>query len=182
MSSVTLTDNHSGGDIIVGKKTEYHVQPTSLSRLYEIFRDAEQASTHQSNIADLLQHYSTTASFDVRGLEVKLTEGGRSDIIPEAMLWKQRAAMIITRWQTSPVTQDIITQILSFIHSEFVQHVKPAIQEGKSRTEVEALIGEKVLAPTNAMLGENDLQITPTDVLGMLYFLGGNCHIRWDKC
>jgi hypothetical protein len=44
------------------------------------------------------------------------------------------------------------------------------------------LISEKVLAPTNAMLGENDLQITSIDVLGLLYFLGGNCHIRWDKC
>ena len=180
--SVVIKGNDDEGDIVVGTKKVYNTQPTSLSHLYEIFRDAEQASSHKSNIADLLLHYSATASFDVRGLEVKLTEGGRTDIIPEALLWKQRAAMLIARWQTSPVTQDIITHILSFIHSEFVQHIKPAIQAGKSRIDVEALISEKVLAPTNAMLGENDLQITSIDVLGLLYFLGGNCHIRWDKC
>jgi len=180
--SVVIKGNNVDGDVVVGTKKVYNTQPTSLSHLYEIFRDAEQSSTHNSNIADLLQHYNAVASFDVRGLEVKLTDGGRADIIPEALIWKQRAAMIIARWQTSPVTQDIITHILSFIHSEFVQHVKPAIQAGQSRIDVEALISEKVLAPTNAMLGENDLQITSIDVLGMLYFLGGNCHIRWDKC
>lgn len=180
--SVVLKDNEVEGDIVIGTKKVYNTQPTSLSHLYEILRDAEQASAHKSNIADLLQHYTATASFDVRGLEVKLTEGERTDIIPEALLWKQRAAMLIARWQTSPVTQDIITHILSFIHSEFVQHIKPAIQAGQSRIDVEALISEKVLAPTNAMLGENDLQITSIDVLGLLYFLGGNCHIRWDKC
>jgi len=180
--STVIKGNDVDGDIIVGIKKVYNTQPTSLSHLYEIFRDAEQSSTHKSNIADLLQHYAAVASFDVRGLEVKLKEGGRADIIPEALIWKQRAAMIIARWQTSPVTQDIITHILSFIHSAFVQHVKPAIQAGQSRVEVEALISEKVLAPTDAMLGENDLQITSIDVLGMLYFLGGNCHIRWDKC
>lgn len=180
--SVVLKDNEVEGDIVVGTKKVYNAQPTSLSHLYEILRDAEQASAHKSNIADQLQHYTATASFDVRSLEVKLTEGERTDIIQEALLWKQRAAMLIARWQTSPVTQDIITHILSFIHTEFVQNIKPAIQAGQSRIAVEALISEKVLAPTNAMLGENDLQITPTDVLGLLYFLGGNCHIRWDKC
>ena len=180
--AVVLKGNQVEADIVVGTKKVYNSQPTSLSHLYEILRDAEQALAHKSNIADLLQHYTAVASFDVRGLEAKLTEGERTDIIPEALFWKQRAAMLIARWQTSPVTQDIITHILSFIHSEFVQHVKPAIQAGQSRIDVEALIGEKVLTPTNAMLGENDLQITSIDVLGMLYFLGGNCHIRWDKC
>lgn len=180
--SVVLKNNEVAGDVVVGTKKVYNTQPTSLSNLYEIFRDAEQASAHKSNIADLLLHYISTASYDVRGLEVKLTESDRADIIPEALLWKQRAAMLIARWQTSPVTQDIITHVLSFIHSEFSQYVKPAIQAGHSRIHVEALISEKVLAPTNAMLGENDLQITSIDVLGLLYFLGGNCHIRWDKC
>lgn len=180
--SVVLKGNHAEGDIVVGTKTVYVTQPTALSRLYQILRDAEQASAHQSNIAEILQHYQATATFDVRGLDIKLVEGGRSDVLSEALIWKQRAAMIIARWQTSPVTQDIITLILTNIHAEFMQHVKPAIQAGLSRAEVDALIGEKVVAPTNAMLGENDLQITPIDVLGMLYFLGGNCHIRWDKC
>ncbi|HGA6848753.1 TPA: ABC-three component system protein [Salmonella enterica subsp. enterica serovar Virchow] len=31
-------------------------------------------------------------------------------------------------------------------------------------------------------LGENLLELTAKDLLGLLFFLGGNCHIRWDKC
>lgn len=180
--STILKNNDVDGDIVIGTKKVYNTQPNALSRLYEILRDSQQASTHKSNITDQLQHFTKSASFDDRGLEKKLTEGGRTDMIVEALFWKQRAAMLISRWQTSPVTHDIMTHILASIYTEFVQHIKPAIQAGRARTEVDALISEKVLTPINAMLGENDLDITRSDVLGLLYFLGGNCHVRWDKC
>jgi len=185
--SVAQIGNKAGGDIVAGSKYEtkniYVNQPTSLSRLYQILRNDEQASSHKSNIAEILQHFcSSTASPDIRGLEAKLKDGGREDLLSEALLWKQRASMLIMQWQTSPVTHDIITHILSKIHTEFTLHVKPAIEAGRPRDEVDQLISEKVLAPTDAMLGENDLQITYVDLLGMLFYLGGNCHIRWDKC
>ena len=180
--SVVQIGNKADGDIVGGSKYVQVTQPTSLSRLYQIFRDAEQASSHQSNIVDILQHYCAPATTDVRGLEAKLTESGRVDLLSDALLWKQRASMLIMQWQTSPVTHDIITHVLSKIHTEFTLHIKPAIEEGRLRSEVDQLISDKVLAPTDAMLGENDLQITYADLLGMLYYLGGNCHVRWDKC
>lgn len=180
--SVVQVGNKADGDIVAGSKNVFITQPTSLSRLYQILRDAEQASSHKSNIAELLQHFCASTSTDVRGLEAKLTESGRIDLLSEAMLWKQRASMLIMQWQTSPVTHDIITHILSRIHTEFTLHVKPLIEEGRTRSEIDQVISEKVLTPTDAMLGDNDLQITFVDLLGMLYYLGGNCHIRWDKC
>lgn len=181
MSAVQI-GNKADGDIIGGSKNVFITQPTSLSRLYQILRDGEQASSHKSKIAEILQHYCAATTTDVRGLVAKLSESGRTDLLSDAVLWKQRASMLIMQWQTSPVTHDIITHILSKIHTEFTLHVKPAIEEGRPRSEVDQLISEKVLAPTDAMLGENDLQITYADLLGMLYYLGGNCHIRWDKC
>lgn len=180
--SVVQIGNDADGDIIGGSKYVYVTQPTSLSRLYQILRDAEQASSHKSTIAEVLRHYCAPTTTDVRGLEVKLNESGRVDLLAEAVFWKQRAAMLIMQWQTSPVTHDIITHILSRIHAEFTLHIRPAIESGQPRSEVDRLISEKVIAPTNEMLGENDLQITYHDLLGMLYYLGGNCHIRWDKC
>lgn len=182
--SVVQKGNRAEGDIVAGSKNVYVNQAIAspLSRLYQIFLDAEQASSHKSTIGEILQHFRTATTSDVRGLEEKLKEGDRTDLIDSAKFWKQRAAMLIMEWQTSPVTQDIITHILSKIYAEFDLHVRPAIQEGQSRTEVDKLISEKVLRPTSEMLGENILQVTTSDLLGMLYYLGGNCHIRWDKC
>jgi hypothetical protein len=86
------------------------------------------------------------------------------------------------RLQTSPIAQDIITLVLSQIYSNFILQVTPAIESGESRQVVDALISDKVISPAMQMLGENDLMITNEDILGLLFFLGGNCHIRWDKC
>jgi hypothetical protein len=100
----------------------------------------------------------------------------------EASELKERATKLIMRWQTSPVTQDIITHVLAKIHAAFMLYVRPAIEAGKSREVVDGLIGEKVVNPTSEMLGDNDLGLSLIDIIGLLFYLGGNCHIRWDKC
>lgn len=185
--STTQTGNTAARDIIGGDKIEYntfHVAPsTPLGRLYQIFRDANAALPYTAQIADILQHYcATTTGADVRGLAEKLSVSGRADLIPDASLWKERASKMIMRWQTSPVAQDILTHILTRLHTEFTLSVRPAIQAGKTREEVDELVSTKVIQPTHAMLGDNDLGLSYIDLLGLLFFLGGNCHIRWDKC
>lgn len=177
--------NQAARDIIGGNRVEqhiYHVAPTPLSRLYQIFRDDDKAGKYTSYIADQLLHYCATMSSDVRGLEEKLTAANRKDLLIEAASLKERASKLIMRWQTSAVTQDIITLVLSKIHSDFMLAVRPAIEAGADRPTVDELIRTKVIAPTSEMLGDNDLGITSTDIVGLLFYLGGNCHIRWDKC
>lgn len=183
--SVEQTGNTASRDVIAGSKYEtyYVAAPTPLSRLYQILRDADRDAPYTSHIAHQLQHYcATTTSSDVRGLVDKLTASGRTDIISAASQWKEMAAKLIMRWQTSPVAQDILTHILAKLHAEFTLHAQPAIQAGRCREEVDQLVSDKVIGPTHTMLGDNDLSLTHIDLLGLLFFLGGNCHIRWDKC
>jgi len=185
--STTQIGNKAGNDVVGRDKYEgntfYVSQPTSLSRLYEIFRDAEKSAPYTAQIAEQLRHYcALTTSADVRGLEEKLRNGDREYLIPDATILKEQAAKLIMRWQTSPVTQDIITHILAKIHTEFMFNVRPAIQSGAPSGTVDELIMDKVIRPTEQMLGDNDLSLTLADIAGLLFFLGGNCHIRWDKC
>jgi hypothetical protein len=183
--SITQTHNRAERDIVGRDKYEgnfFVTPPTSLSRLYQILREADKAEQYSAQIADMLHHYCAIKSADVRGLNEKLTISGRADLVLDASELKERAAKLIMRWQTSPVTQDIITHILAKIHGEFMLKVRPAIQAGRSLEEVDSLISDEVISPTEKMLGENDLGITLVDIIGFLYFLGGNCHIRWDKC
>lgn len=181
----TQIANQAARDVIGRDKIEHHVHysvPTPLSRLYQILRDDDKAGKYTAQIADQLLHYCAIKSADVRGLEEKLKTSNRNDLLVEAAELKERAAKLIMRWQTSPVTQDIITHILAKIHGEFMLAVRPAIEAGKNRQQVDELIRTKVVTPTTEMLGDNDLSITLTDIVGLLFYLGGNCHIRWDKC
>ena len=172
-------------DVIGRDRVENHyytAPPTPLSRLYQILRDDDRAASYTAQIADTLLHYCAGQSADVRGLQDKLEASGRTDLLTEAAELKQRAAKLIMRWQTSPVTQDIITHVLAKIHQAFMFHVRPAIENGATRPEVDQLIAEMVIEPTSTMLGDNDLGITMIDIVGLLFFLGGNCHVRWDRC
>ncbi|CAN7212849.1 ABC-three component system protein [Variovorax paradoxus] len=181
----TQIANQAARDVIGRDKIDQHVyisSPTPLSRLYQILRDDDKSGNYTAQIADQLLHYCATKSADVRGLESKLKAGFREDLIFEAVELKERAAKLIMRWQTSPVTQDIITHVLAKIHGEFMLAVRPAIEACESRQQVDELIRTKVVSPTCEMLGDNDLGITMIDVVGLLFYLGGNCHIRWDKC
>ncbi|MNY60300.1 hypothetical protein D3C86_1968330 [compost metagenome] len=83
--------------------------------------------------------------------------------------------------QTSRTAQRIYTIVLDELHTRFSLTVTPLIEEGATRPVIDLSI-KQILDETRAMLGENVLEITVKDLLALLYFLGGNCHIRWDKC
>ena len=179
--------NTAEGDIVGGNQNKtinnVYLPPSPLTRLYERFRASSAGQPYAAQISEQLQHYcSVDTDGDVRGLEEKLTSADRKYLLKTAARLKENATKTIMKWQTSGVAQDILTFILSNIYSEFMLHVTPAIESGATRQEVDALISEKVIKPTAEILGDNDLMLTPTDLLGLLFFLGGNCHVRWDKC
>lgn len=179
----TQTGNKAGGDIVAGDKKETHIHgPQSpLSALYQKLREAE--GPQPAAISDQLQHFcNVVTEGDVRGLEEKLSASDRQDLIIVAAQLKQSAFKTIMKWQTSGVAQDILTYVLATLHKDFLLNVTPAIQAGAPRVEIDKLINEKVLEPSQQILGDNDLMLTPHDLLGLLFFLGGNCHVRWDKC
>lgn len=177
--------NRAKGDIVAGNQTNItnvYAPAGPLSHLYEQLRHPP-ANPGISDIADQLRHFcSAVTDGDVRGLEEKLTSAGRTDLIPAATYLKETATKLIMRWQTSRAAQDIITFILSHMYKNYLLHVQPAIEADHPRTIIDSLISEKVIEPAEQMLGENALSITSTDLLGLVFFLGGNCHIRWDKC
>lgn len=179
--------NTADGDIVAGNQykseAHYHATTSPLASLYEKLRASNGKETNVGEIADLLQHYcNSVTSGDVRGLEEKLKASNRDDLLDQASALKQIAAKTIMRWQTSGVAQDILTHILSKMHTEFMLHVTPAIESRATRQQVDSLISDKVLKPVEWMLGDNDLGLTAAHLMGLLFFLGGNCHVRWDKC
>lgn len=180
------TGNHAGADIVGGDKTVIHNYNSSASAIVALYlrlRSNESQESYTAKIADKLQHYCDISSDgDVRGLEDKLSSSNRTYQLKMASRLKESASKTIMKLQTSPIAQDIITYLLSQLYSDFMLQVTPAIESGASGQVVDSLINEKVIAPAMHMLGENDLAITNEDVLGLLFFLGGNCHIRWDKC
>ncbi|WP_321890541.1 MULTISPECIES: ABC-three component system protein [Burkholderia cepacia complex] len=188
MDIIRQSNNQAQGDIIAGNKSEttfnFINQQTisELTRLYEAMKENGVGESSGDVFCDQLEHYlSKSTDGDVRGLEAKLQESGRADQIPAATRMKQQAAKAVMRYQTSRTAQRIYTIVLDELYTNFSLTVSPAIQSNADRIEVDQRI-HAVLQNTRGVLGENLLELSVRDLWALLYFLGGNCHIRWDKC
>lgn len=180
--------NHAGRDIIAGNSTynhtEYKAPPQNpLAKMYERLNKGDEDRDKVVEISHKLQHYlNVSTDGDVRGLEEKLRASGRIELLPIAKRLKESSSMLIMRWQTSISAQEILTYILSQMWVTFITQVQPSIEAGESRQVIDSLTQDKVLQPIAEILGENSLSLDPSDLFGLLFFLAGNCHIRWDKC
>ncbi|KVT83339.1 ABC-three component system protein [Burkholderia ubonensis] len=187
------SQNEVRGDLVGGNKidnsktTVINLTPSNsageeLLKLYEKLKVDGHGDSSGGAFSEKLQHYmSSSTDGDVRGLEAKLRDSGRDDQLYAALGMKERAFKSIMRYQTSRTAQRVFTIVLTDLHARFTLTVTPVIQEGAGRVVVDSCINAIVQA-THNMLGENVLEFDAMDLLGMLYYLGGNCHIRWDKC
>lgn len=172
------------GSIVGGDQIVHQHAPRGTNKeiqvLYERLKRGDSVDSH--DICDELNHYmSLQPDIDVRGLDAKLQSSNRTDLLPIAKLLKEKAAKSIMRRQTSRTAQRIFIIILDQIHFDFIMKVTPLIQEDEERVVVDEKIRE-IIDELYSSLGENLLELTAKDLLGLLFFLGGNCHIRWDKC
>ncbi|RZT04433.1 hypothetical protein SAMN05216319_3784 [Duganella sp. CF402] len=183
-------DNVVTGDLVGGNKTENNFNFSSplalgnseLTRLYIKLRQDDPDKDTAGGFCEQLQHYMTsTTDGDVRGLEAKLQESGRLDQLSVAKAMKESAFKAIMRRQTSSTAQRIFTIVLDELHTNFMLTATPMIQIEAGRAAIDQAI-LKVINDTKSILGENLLEITAKDLFSLIYFLGGNCHIRWDKC
>lgn len=184
---VNQKNNNVSGDLVGGSKIEIHYDganavPEELIRLYEKLKVDGIGEPSGNSFSEKLNHYfSNSTSSDVRGLEEKLNASGRTDELAQAKILKERATKEIMKRQGSNTAQRVYTIVLDELFTTFSLTVRPVIQEGGSRTTVDRAINETI-NDTKRKLGENVLQIDASDLYGLLFFLGGNCHIRWDKC
>ena len=92
---------------------------------------------------------------------------------------KERITKKIKLNENSESAQEIYAYLLSQICSDFHLHIYPLLKT-HTISQINLLIDEKVIKPAVFILGENVLKLLKEDINGMIYFLTGNCHIKWE--
>ncbi len=153
-------------------------KPTQMDLLNESYKKEVEASQTTSDIIEELAHYKSVSS-EVRGLKEKLDEAGFGYLLAEGEELKELVAKIIVRYQHYRSAQRIITLLLSSVNSIFNVKIKPKLKSSNSEDEFRALMYEYLEQKVQSDLGENVLDIYHRQINGMVYFLTGNCHLRW---
>lgn len=191
--NITQRGNRAGGHISGNDIIDVHgdyinqsapvIPESKLSKLYRRLKDEAADDQQLLDYIDQLAIYTRVVQDEeVIGLDGKLTAADRSDQIEMAMRMKEQVYAQIRQTIFSRTCQTIYATLMAKIWEEFTSYVRPAITGGASRAEVDALINKHVIKPITAEL-DNCIEydgIANTEVRGMLYFLTGNCHLRWD--
>ncbi|HMM37438.1 MAG TPA: hypothetical protein PKB11_01660 [Desulfovibrio sp.] len=186
MNSVNQENITTGGDVVGRDKIERnifygHNKKTTMSRLVEKFKRESAASPQIKNVIEKLNHYKQSADGDLFiGLERKLIDGKREDLILSAKRKKEQAAKKILKLEYSEAAQEIISFVLSDIKTRFEKLILPKIRSGVSNDEIDKSIYHEIIDASIQNLEENPLSIDSEEIDGMIYFLTGNCHLIWS--
>jgi hypothetical protein len=178
-------ENNTAGGHIAGRDVIIHESAASETPLGRLFRRMKEEAKEDQTLCDYIRELEVFTRVVenelVIGLDSKLKAAGRDDQIEMALAMKEMVFSQLRLNVFSPTFQQIYATLMGKIFEEFETWVKPAILAGQSRQTVDELVNKKVIKPVMAeveLCGDYNGVATQT-IRGMLYFLTGNCHIRW---
>lgn len=170
--------------------TEVHIHQQvggQNSRMASWFRKLKEEIDHddklQKKMADIMR-YRTKLPHTL-GLKRKLQDGGyNKTAIDKACRLKQGYAKKATKYQYYEMANRIDDYLFAILSNRFDDYVYPLIVNQRPLADIKQAVSEQVIIPVMKELnenGEDDIYLcyTTDDILGMLYYLIGNCHINW---
>ncbi|HLS38651.1 MAG TPA: ABC-three component system protein [Sphingobacterium bovisgrunnientis] len=177
-SKVVGGDDHS-------TTTHYHSyskHTTKLSNLFDRLDQEYNSDNKIDEINDDLQRYLTER--DTIGLEQKLLDGNIQHLYEDAMWLKEEYSKKLTKYVFFEPAQQIHAYLLAIVIEKFRNLIYPLFREGKSEAEIMKAVSENINTPLLDVIREegcNDIMgLNATDIDGMIYFLTGRCHIKWN--
>lgn len=157
--------------------------PNRMSTLIESFKREREKDEVFTGIVTKLKRYATSidGTDSVKGLADKLERAGYQDLLHYAMIVKEQFVKKLTEFEFSKSAQQMQGVLLAEVFTRFHHSVWPLLTAGRSQQEVMAQVQAHVIEPVMNMLGENVLSMDADELSGILFYLTGNCHIRWTN-
>lgn len=154
---------------------------SQLEILYVRLEKEKSESAGFSEIVDELLHFKTYAKgTEVIGIEKKLENGKRLEYLNFAEKTKEKFAKKLLINEHSETAQLIYAFLLAKVYTSFETNIYPRLNEGLPNEFINQLVSEYIVKPIEDLLGDNLLRIYEDEINGMIYFLTGNCHIKWN--
>lgn len=178
--------DNAARDIYKTQSVNLYPSPAApISKLVLLIRklkaEGEEEKILEGHIRQLQVFTRVVENEEVIGLDGKLAVSKRTDQLEMARYLKEMIFAELQKNCFSPAFQNLYAHLLAEIWELFNSYVVPAIQSGAGRQEIDELVNTKVIQPVAKQIAEcgeeNDLSIS--DLRGMLYYLTGNCHVKW---
>lgn len=174
--SVVGGDQHNATYIVAAAPDPYAIK-AGLDRIGALSAGDEEFE----DFVELFRSYlSDRVGRPVIGLEQKLINGNRDDLVEDAIEHKDRFAKIAAKAQLSPRRQYIYFYILQKIKASFDGQVRPLLKAGVKPDDIDQVIYHNIVNSIFSEVSGVDISIDQYLIYGMLYFLTGKCHLTWE--
>ncbi len=187
MNKANIWGSQVQGSVRVGDDTNFVIHlpspdPTAITRalakLHELCEDDED---FQYFVERLNFFTSDKSHSSLIGLEQKLVNGGRADLLEVAIERKDSFAKRLMKSQLNRRRQWIFLYILQKISFAFEDLVRPLIKQGAPPEAIDSVIMNGIIDSIYREVMGEDITIDQYTISGMLYFLTGKCHLVWEK-
>lgn len=132
-------------------------------------------------IFDLKSLLENRKGREIIGTEQKLLNGDRNDLIEDAWFYESKFSRKVGRGELSRTNQAIFLHCLTTINEVFISEVRPLIEANSEKLVINTVIQKRIIERIYEEVSSADSSITQQVIRGMLYFLTGKCHIKWEK-
>lgn len=187
MNKATIKESEIHGSVTVGDQTSFYLtlppaDPMAITRgLAKLQALCEEDEDFQYFVERLDFFTSQKVRSPVIGLEQKLRNGGRDDLLDVAIERKDAFAKRLMKSQLNRRRQWIFLYILQKISFAFEEMVRPLIRQGASTETIDSVIVNAIVDNIYREVVGEDITIDQHLISGMLYFLTGKCHLIWEQ-
>ena len=186
---ITQEGNRAGGHIAGGSIREEHhhhysatTRSNRLAALVARLKAEVEADQNLREFIEDLAYYTGPVDPASRpDLATKLRKAHRDGEITQALKLKEVFWKRLDRNQFSRAAQEIYAYLLGHIHHRFKLRVVPMIQGNASKAEIDAAVTRDVIEAVWQEIDENPLTINIQQIRGMLFYLTGNCWVKWHQ-
>jgi len=173
----TVFGDQAGRDI---NKFYGDIKNPAMKKLAEKYKHEIENNKDFADFISALQHFLDKYPGDILNLNLKLTKAGfNPSQIMEAERLKELAYKKVMLHRYKESAQQIFAFVFGHLYVLFQKSITPMITNGAPLSELQPAFYEKVIEPAFSVLDENVLTITYQELIGMVHFLTGNCHLKW---
>lgn len=163
----------------------YFNNQTRWASKFQKLKEEIENDTRFDTFIDDFKLYNTL--LDGKSMPEKLKDGGFNDTeILHATIRKEKYAKKLVSRQLYETEQKIDVELFAFIRLNFETYIEPLVESNTQKSQIKTDLNEKVIKPILQILNEEGkddvfLNYSADDILGMVYFLTGKCHLNWKN-
>lgn len=178
-----INDNTAGRDLVIGTNVNFNEVKSKSNALANLLSRSKELCANDAEyryMLDQLQEYLTPRpGRKIVGLEEKLREGDRLDLLEDALYLENKFSRRVSKNQFSTTEEVIYCHCLSKINSSFAHHIKPLFKNTVNTAIIDRVIFDRIVEPLYEEVSEVSTAVSFELIRGMIFFLTGKCHIRW---